>query len=84
MDPNAALNSILRGHMIADHAEALRDWLRAGGFEPEPIWLPAATTPEFDNAFAHECDIVATFQGLEQNDELVFSWRELMQMSDED
>lgn len=34
MDPNAALDSILRGHMIADHVEALREWLSRGGFAP--------------------------------------------------
>jgi hypothetical protein len=34
MDPTTALQSILCGHMIHDHAEALRDWLASGGFEP--------------------------------------------------
>lgn len=34
MDPNAALENILRGHMIADHAEALEGWLERGGFAP--------------------------------------------------
>ena len=46
MDPNAALQSILSGHMIADHAEALRDWLRNGGFEPS-IALPVDCHPAF-------------------------------------
>lgn len=34
MDPNAALENILRGYMVADHAEALEGWLERGGFAP--------------------------------------------------
>lgn len=48
MDPNAALQSILSGHLIADHAEALRDWLRSGGFPPQ-IALPADCHPAFSS-----------------------------------
>lgn len=32
MDPNAALESILRGHMMAEHVDALAEWMRTGGF----------------------------------------------------
>jgi hypothetical protein len=41
MDPNAALENILTGFMIVDHAEALREWLRRGGFSPAVRQLPA-------------------------------------------
>lgn len=37
MDPNEALTSILCGHMISDHCDALRDWFLRGGFEPEVL-----------------------------------------------
>jgi hypothetical protein len=40
MDPNAALNAILRGHMPHEHIEALRSWLAGGGFAPS-VELPA-------------------------------------------
>jgi hypothetical protein len=34
MDPNTALAEILRGNLIDDHVEALRQWLGNGGFQP--------------------------------------------------
>jgi hypothetical protein len=40
MDPNAALESILRGDLIADHAEALTKWLQQGGFAPADTKVP--------------------------------------------
>jgi len=45
MDPNAALESILRGHMMLEHVEALRDWIRGGGFEPAATWRPVDVVP---------------------------------------
>jgi hypothetical protein len=83
MDPNTALEHILCGSQIAEHAEALESWLLSGGFEPEPIWLPVDTTPEFAANFAQECDIHATRQGLEQDGELVYSWAHLKLMEDD-
>jgi hypothetical protein len=35
MDPNAALNAIIRGHMVEEHVEALIGWLANGGFAPQ-------------------------------------------------
>lgn len=40
MDPNAALENILRGHMIEEHAEALTLWLQQGGFAPDDTNVP--------------------------------------------
>lgn len=46
MDPNVALESILRGYLIADHAEALAGWLANGGFAPQPHSVqPVGCTP---------------------------------------
>jgi hypothetical protein len=50
MDPIAALNSILCGHEVADHADALRDWLSSGGFQPECI-----LSIDCDAYFARHC-----------------------------
>ena len=42
MDPNAAWNNMLAGYATkqwadaVSHAEALLDWLEAGGFPPQP------------------------------------------------
>lgn len=44
MDPNAALDNILTGFMICDHAEALSEWLARDGFVPDERKLP-----ELDN-----------------------------------
>lgn len=49
MDPNAALENILHGHMIADHAEALEDWLAKGGFAPNERALEASRYPLHQN-----------------------------------
>jgi hypothetical protein len=40
MDPDLALNHILRGYMIAEHAAALQGWLARGGFAPMVRPLP--------------------------------------------
>jgi hypothetical protein len=40
MDPNTALDNILRGYMIAEHAAALQDWLAGGGFVPAQRAMP--------------------------------------------
>lgn len=51
MDPNAALENILRGHEIAEHAQALANWLANEGF------APADTTVSSNPArfVAHHC-----------------------------
>lgn len=41
MDPNAALDNILTGFMICDHAEALAEWMARDGFVPKVRQLPA-------------------------------------------
>lgn len=46
MDPNAALLAILVGHLVADHAEALCDWLARKGFAPE-VLMPVDKDPYF-------------------------------------
>lgn len=46
MDPMSALISILCGHEVADHADALRGWLASGGFEPVVI-SPADISESF-------------------------------------
>lgn len=40
MDPNTALDNIIRGHLIADHAAALQEWLMRDGFVPATRALP--------------------------------------------
>jgi hypothetical protein len=47
MDPNAALEAILCGHMVADHADALREWLASGGFAPAELLMLADKHPFF-------------------------------------
>ena len=47
MDPNTALENILRGYLIADHAEALAGWLAREGFAPHV----RALTPDDRAAF---------------------------------
>lgn len=47
MDPNAAFESILHGHMVADHVEALEGWLLGGGFEPAEVLMPVDKHPFF-------------------------------------
>lgn len=54
MDPTQALTSILCGHMVADHVEALTEWLSDGGFEPSHLLMPA-DKHEF---FAAHCERV--------------------------
>lgn len=40
MDPNAALQSILRGPLVSEYAEALTQWLQHGGFAPDDTTVP--------------------------------------------
>lgn len=53
MDPNRALENILRGHMIADHAEALEGWLERGGFTPAMHQLTPSKFPLDVPSFIH-------------------------------
>lgn len=70
MDPTAALESILHGHMVLDHVEALRDWLRGGGFAPEPRFIPVDCDPMFGR-FRKDRDITADWNiGLYMTDKL--------------
>jgi len=92
MDPTAALESILRGHMMLDHVEALRDWLRSGGFWPACVRRPANCAPCLTD-LPFDTDITADSQGLlviapdpqtgEQYCRLVYSWRELLILAEE-
>jgi hypothetical protein len=49
MDPNAAFDSILHGHMVADHVEALTEWLASGGFRPRELIMPVDCHPYFSD-----------------------------------
>lgn len=40
MDPNTALENILRGYLIGDHALALSEWLAGQGFAPDERTIP--------------------------------------------
>lgn len=40
MDPKVALENILRGFLISEHAQALMDWLACGGFAPSEMTVP--------------------------------------------
>lgn len=61
MDPNVALQSLLCGHMVFDHTEALEGWLRGRGFEPN-ICRPVDVHPFFaDMPFG---DVTADSQGV--------------------
>lgn len=44
MDPNTALDNILRGYEVVEHAMALNGWLMHGGFAPDekPVPEPCA------------------------------------------
>lgn len=96
MDPNSALTSILNGHMMYDHAEALQDWLCGRGFAPEVQLLPVDCHEFFaayrDRYHLNErggMKVKANCMGLyaqavEKDDSwhLVASWRELMKLED--
>jgi len=41
MDPDTAFLNILRGHLVAEHAAALSDWLANFGFAPQETLVPA-------------------------------------------
>ena len=41
MDPNTALDAILQGHNVSDHAMALGQWLAAQGFAPYERPIPS-------------------------------------------
>lgn len=51
MDPNVALENILRGYMVTDHAEALEGWLARDGFAPEVRTVP----PDCADFVAEHC-----------------------------
>ena len=79
MDPNTALESILHGHMMLDHCEALRDWLLRGGFRPAPVWRPVDVAPFFAG-LPFEQDLTADLRGLVlvEGDVVLFTWDELL------
>lgn len=60
MDPSAAWNSLLMAYATKqwadaiDPAEALRDWLKAGGFPPQPTIgsTTGSLTCQLDNEFS--------------------------------
>jgi hypothetical protein len=84
MDPNAALESILRGHMMADHVAALHDWLLAGGFQPTPVLRPVDVTPGLAS-LPFNTDIGANKHGVfvaGSEGAVAFTWRELMRIAD--
>jgi hypothetical protein len=64
MDPNTALLAILRGHMVAEHIEALREWISKGGFFPlvDPPLESAYFREYFLVEFAHK--VGANHEGL--------------------
>lgn len=45
MDPNVALENILRGYEVADHATALGEWLAREGFAPHCMKIPDECAP---------------------------------------
>lgn len=45
MDPNTALENILRGYEVADHAMALSEWLAREGFAPNCTTIPDQCAP---------------------------------------
>jgi hypothetical protein len=47
MDPNVALECILRGYLISDHAEALTEWLSRDGFAPADTTVPPVDPAAF-------------------------------------
>lgn len=89
MDPVACLNSILCGHEVHEHIQALREWLARGGFEPECL-----LSVDCDPLFAHHCsrqygnndprDFKATSWGVWSRDywnddwQLVADWSQLL------
>ncbi len=89
MDPNAALESILRGHMMQEHLEALREWIGIGGFVPEPIYLPVDCAPCFSE-LPRETDLTINGYGLvvctpngqgDPSEVRYFGWEELSQFA---
>lgn len=83
MDPNAAFESILRGHMMADHVEALHDWIKSGGFLPAPQLRPV-DVPECLDSLPFDTDLIANRFGLcvrGQVGNVLFTWRELTRMA---
>lgn len=82
MDPNTAFESILRGHMMTDHVEALHDWIEGGGFLPEPQLRPVDAPPCL--AFLpFNVDLRMDRYGLciAKSGKLEVSWRELGRMA---
>lgn len=81
MDPTAALESILCGHMMFDHVEALRDWMRGGGFAPEARFIPVDCHEHF-GAFPKDVDISADAGGLTIGGQRWFRWSEIIELED--
>jgi hypothetical protein len=85
MDPNTALTSILSGHMIADHVEALRDWLSADGFAPL-VCMPSDCHEAFADWPRFPAMVRANHHGLECAVDgittLVMPWRAVMALED--
>ena len=64
MDPREALKAILRGHMVADHGEALREWLRNGGWCPMTL-VPSGCHPFFKGwSRAHKRPVTTDWRGI--------------------
>lgn len=47
MDPNTAFLMIMIGRNVKGHAEALRGWIRSGGFKPKELLIPTDKHPFF-------------------------------------
>lgn len=87
MDPNTALQSILHGHMIADHVEALRDWLRGGGFAPRPTRMPVDCHVLF-GTWHKDVDVIADGSGIGGVDlkrrHVFMPWSEVLKLHNSD
>jgi hypothetical protein len=83
MDPNAALESILRGHMIYDHVDALRGWLASRGFEPEPTLMPVDCHEAFGE-WSKDHDVTADSHGIHgalvSGESVTLEWHELSEL----
>jgi hypothetical protein len=85
MDPNTALHSILCGHLIADHVEALRDWMRDGGFAPRATCMPVDCHVAFSD-WCKDTDVVADQNGIGGMDlkrrHMFMPWAEVLKLHD--
>lgn len=84
MDPNAALYSILSGHMISEHVESLREWLLNGGFHPNVI-MPVDCHVAFF-AWPKNTRVAANATALwaySEYDQLIkMSWNDVLKLKD--